>query len=195
MRDNSCILDGLKRVFGRKRKSDMDNEEYKKVGLGDEQKGGGYKSGGITGKNVKTKTVKRSVAGLGMPSKSLRAIKEVMKLSALLPRIANDNGADAMIQISFFVDKGKKGTPVFDKYKMSMSAKLKEYKAGRGKVTYGFAWSGDIFNMKKAVTSTLDISGADKGSVDVEKYDKALMDIIAAVTDLYGYDLGVALKK
>jgi hypothetical protein len=164
----------------------INNPAYADVGLKAEAKGGGYTHGGMTSRAKITQTAKASTTGMGLFPTSITGIGATVKLRKVVPQIIRENGSDAALRISFFVDKGDHGTPVLSKLTITMSSNLDSANAGKGKKDYYFKSENDqILAMKKAVTSTVDIRGAEKGTVDMGKYNSALTEIIQGVSSLY----------
>lgn len=164
-------------------KTIAETESYKRFNMEEEKKGRGV-TAGMYKPTVVEKSQKVSVPGLGIfPTSPLKRIKLVMNLG----EITNEIGAEGFLQISFKVDKGKKSKPVLNKFDVLMSADLRSQEVGfkgKKKMRYDFhtQWL-PIVNLKKPMITQEHVLEGKKGPLDVKKYDKALMDILYAVTD------------
>jgi len=84
------------------------------------------------------------------------------------------------------------GPMKFDAKKFSNTGKMaKKLTAGKNKKTnYGFHKQDEsVFALKEPVTSTVDIGGQEKGSVDMKKYDEALFEIVDSVIAMLDHSL------
>ncbi|MFH2203012.1 MAG: hypothetical protein ABIJ96_07850 [Elusimicrobiota bacterium] len=167
----------------------MENERYQKLNLEFEKKTRGY-TGGVMKQSVTTKGMKRSATGLGIyPSNPLTAIKLAVGVADMTAEIK----ADSAMRIKFYVDKGKNGTPVLKTFEVLISGDLRGEEVGfkgHKKMSYGFRRQDEnIFALEKPITSTVDIQGEGKGSVDMKKYDEALFAIVGSVVDMLGHSL------
>jgi len=159
-------------------------EYYKSLELDFEKTTKGYK-GSVFSDGVTTKGIKMSAEGLGLfPTNPLKAIKLISNL-AELTNAAQANGA---IKVSFYIDKGKKGAPVLKSFDIILNGDLRGDEVGfkgNKKISYGFyKQNQNIFKLKKSMENRIDISGEEKGSVDLEKYDNGLMELINATINM-----------
>jgi len=172
----------------------IENPDYIELGLKEEKKTRGY-TGGVTKKSVTTEGIKRSTTGMGMVTGLFSAIGQTVKLSQLIPKIVYDTGSNATVKVNFYVDKAKNGAPILSSYNIILDSDLKTAKAGKGKVTYYLGASVTALSLKNGVMSMEDISGAEKGSVDMEKYHNALSEIVESVEKYYSFSIKEALAK
>jgi hypothetical protein len=91
---------------------------------------------------------------------------------------------------------GKKFTPTLDYVNLTMDSKLDSYPAGKGKVTYYFKnGANGICNTNKGLTTDIDVMGDEKGKIDMEKYNDALMKLADAMCNSYSYLIKQQLQK
>jgi len=169
-------------------------ERYKSLELDMEKTTKGYK-GSAFSDGVSTKGLKISAEGLGLfPTNPLKAIKLAVRLAEL----THDAEAGSAMRVSFYVDKGKKGAPVLKSMDIVLYADMEANEvgfAGNKKMSYGFKRQNEtIFKLSKPMVNKVDISGPEKGSVDMEKYDQGLMALLGAAVDMLKADLKEAKK-
>lgn len=169
------------------------NPTYKDYNLEEEKSGRGATSGLFKNTTV-TKTQKVSTSGLGIFPGPLKMIKVVLKLAQL----THELGADGFLQVNFYVDKGKNGAPILSQLNMKLSSDIRAQEvgfAGNKKMRYDLytQWH-EMVSLKTPVESTVDIQGENKGDVNMEAYDKALMEILTSVNDMLKYEIGKVLK-
>ncbi len=113
-----------------------------------------------------------------------------------LAELTHDAQAGSAMRISFYVDKGKKGAPTLKSMDVVVYADLDGQKvgfAGNKKMSYNFKRQNEtVFKLKKPLANPVDIAGPEKGDVDVEKYDAALMELLTAAVDMLKADLKAA---
>ena len=166
----------------------IDNADYIELGLKEEKKVRGY-TGGVGKKSVTTESLKRSTTGMGMITGVFSAIKQTVKLSQLVPKIVHDTGSNGTLKINFHIGKAKNGAPILTSYNIILGSNLKEAKAGKGKVSYYLGAEATILSTQTPIVSQADVSGSERGSVDLDKYHSALTELLVAVSDLYSYSL------
>ncbi|OGS18579.1 MAG: hypothetical protein A3J83_05485 [Elusimicrobia bacterium RIFOXYA2_FULL_40_6] len=171
------------------------NEKYVSFNLEEEKSGRGASSG-LYKPTVVEKSQKVSASGIGIfPTNPLTMIKLVMNLG----EITHDIGADGFLQINFKVDQGSKFEPVIDKFEIKYSGNIKETKVGfKGaeKMRYDFMTQWEpVLNLKEELKSTDSVMDGKKGPLNVEKYDKALMDMIYAIVDGFNAVLQKEMSK
>ncbi|MBP7653521.1 hypothetical protein KA977_08865 [Candidatus Dependentiae bacterium] len=164
-------------------------ERYKSLELDFEKTTKGY-TGSILSDGVTKKGIKVSAENLGLfPTNPFKAIK----LAGRLAELTNDAKANAAMKISFYIDKGKKGAPVLKSLDIVLFADLRGIEVGfegNKKMSYSFHRQNEtIFKIKKPMVNLIDISGEEKGAVDMEKYDKGLMELISAAVDMMKFTL------
>jgi hypothetical protein len=170
------------------------DENYKALELKEEGKGGGFKKGGLTSRNTVTKTVKRSTTDMGLISDIMNPFK-MAKLKKLLPQIAKNNNAEAVLKIKFFVDQGKNFAPVLSSLDIAMDCNINEANAGRGKVDYYFKNENvGLLGMKTALLIDADVK-VKKGPFDADLYHNSLMTLIDSVIGVYKSALQAALAQ
>lgn len=158
------------------------NQAYQDFNLAEEKEGRGVTSG-MYKPTVVEKSQKVSTTGLGLFPGPLKMIKVVMNLG----EITHSLGADGFLQVNFKVDKGKGSKPILQEFNILLSADLRSQEVGfegAKKMRYDFytQWQ-PIVTLKKPIMSTDDVMDDNKGPFNVAKYDKALMDMLYAVTD------------
>jgi|GEM_PF-1848678 len=169
-------------------------EKYKSLDLDFEKSTKGY-TGSAFSDGVTTRGVKVSAKGLGLfPTSPMK----IIKLMANLADLTNDAQANSALKVSFYIDKGKKGAPVLKSLDIIAYADLRGDErgfAGHKKMYYEFYKQNvQIFKLSKPMVNKVDISGPEKGSVDMEKYDKGLMELITAAIGMMKEDLKEAKK-
>ena len=170
----------------------LENQDYIALGLKEEKTGRQY-SGGVGKQSTTSEVIKRSVTGMGMYSETLK-IGAVVKINEMIPNIAQTNDCQGAIQVKFRVGLGKKGTPTLDYIKVVMDSNLAEYNAGKGRTTYAFKNGGvELFNTLSGLINEADISGEEKGSVDITKYNASIMGMVKGMCDAYSYQLSESL--
>lgn len=155
-------------------------EGYKALDLDFEKTTKGY-TGSALSQGVSTKGIKVSAEGLGLfPTSPFKIVKLMGNLSSL----TNASGANAAMKINFYIDKTKKGAPVLRSMDLIIYADLRGYEVGfegNKKMAYDFHRQNEnIFRITKPIVNDLDIAGEEKGSVDMAKYDKGLMEALNA---------------
>jgi hypothetical protein len=172
----------------------INNPDYIELGLKEEKSAKRY-TGGVTKQSTSSEVVIRSVSGMGMYSNTAR-LTAINKINSMLPKICNDNGCQAAVTVKFRVGMGKGGRPVLDELNVWIHTNIKEYNAGRGKVSYAFNIGNEpIMTTKKGIASEADISGAEKGSVDTKKYLDSFYQIIDGMCRSYSYLLKENMKQ
>lgn len=170
----------------------IENEDYIALGLKEEKTGRQY-TGGVAKQSVTSEVIKRSTSGMGMYSETLK-VGAVAKIKAMIPNIAKANDCNGAVMVKFRVGIGKKGMPVLNYIDVKLSSNLAEYKAGKDKFTYAFKSGGvGLFAVKDGLINEADISGTEKGSVDLEKYNAAVMDMVKGLCDAYSFQLSEAI--
>ena len=170
-------------------------EKYKTLELDFEKTTRGYK-GSVFSDGVTKKGIKVSAEGLGLfPTNPFKAIKLAVRLAEL----TNDAKANSALKVSFYVDKGKKGAPVLRNFDLTLFADLRGEEVGfegNKKMSYTFHRQNEnIFKLNKPIVNLTDISGEEKGTVNIEKYDEALMQIIDAAINMMKEDLKEMKKE
>ena len=160
------------------------NEKYKALDLDFQKTTKGY-TGGMFKDSVSSKGIKVSVEGLGLfPTSPLKA----MKFVASMADMTNASGADGAFKVNFYINKGKGGSPVLQSFEIVAYGDLRCEErgfSGNKKLACDFYKQNEtIFSLNKSMISKADISGATKGSVDMEKYDKALMELLGSAVDM-----------
>ncbi|PKP32312.1 MAG: hypothetical protein CVU00_11805 [Bacteroidetes bacterium HGW-Bacteroidetes-17] len=160
----------------------LDNENYIALGLKEERKTRAY-SGGITKKSVTTEGIKRSVSGMGMFTETLK-IGAIVKINNMVPRIAMETDCQASLSVNFKFGMGKKNAPTLDFVNIKIQSDLDEVNAGQGKKSYVFKNSGDLFLTNKGLIGDTDFL-KDKGEIDLEKYNKTMIEMAQKMATAY----------
>jgi hypothetical protein len=172
----------------------INNPDYISLGLKQEKTGKQY-TGGVGKQSTSSEVLKRSVSGMGMFSETLQ-LMAINKINSLVPKIANDNNCQGAIKVKFRIGLGKKGTPTIDYINVTLDSKIDSYKAGKDKVTYYFKNGGNgICSTKKGLITDADITGSEKGTVDVEKYNAVLLKMADAMCNSYSYLIKQEISK
>jgi hypothetical protein len=196
----NAVYDMIKQTFEKNGieivpiKDVMANKTYQDYNLEEEKQGRGVTSG-VFKKTKVTKSVKVSASGLGIFPGAFKMIKVVMTLA----KLTHELGADGFLQVNFFVDKAKKGAPIVTQLKLKLSGDIRAQEVGfkgHKKMRYDLytQWH-ELISLKKPVESTVNIEGKDKGDVNMEAYDKGLMEILKSVVMMFDFEIGNALGK
>lgn len=176
-------------------KEEINNSErYIEFNL-DEEKAGRGVSSGLYKPTVVEKSQKVSTTGLGVFPGAVGMIKVVMNLGYIVA----DLGADGFVQVNFKVDKSKDDQPILTEFNMLLSSNIKETEVGfkgNKKMRYDFMnqWQ-PIVTLKAPLESEDEVMDGKKGPFNVTKYDKALMDMLYAITDATKVSISKALVK
>jgi hypothetical protein len=123
----------------------------------------------------------------------------MIKLVMNVGEITYAVGAEGFLQIHYKVDKSRNFQPIIDNFEIKFSGDIKETEVGfkgNKKMRHDvlIQWE-PILNLKTEIMSTDKVMDGKKGPLNVAKYDKALMDIIYAITDGFGATLQKELSK
>ncbi|HPG30312.1 MAG TPA: hypothetical protein PKY81_15180 [bacterium] len=159
-------------------------ERYTSLDLDFEKSTKGY-TGSVLSDGVTKKGIKISAEGLGLfPTSPFKAIK----LAGRLAELTNDAKANAAMKINFYIDKGKKGVPVLKSFNIILYGDLRGQETGfegNKKMFYSFYVGNEtIFTLKKPMVNPVDISGEEKGTVNMAKYDDALMELLTGAVNM-----------
>lgn len=170
-------------------------EKYKTLDLDFQKTTKGY-TGGMFKDSVSSKGLKVSAEGLGIyPTSPIKA----MKLAGRIAELTGESGADTAMRINFYVDKGKKGAPVLRDFSITVNSDLRSdmrgFKGHESKVYEFYKQNNVIFKLNDALISQDDISGTEKNSVNMQKYDQALMTLIGSTIDMLKADLAKAKES
>jgi hypothetical protein len=171
------------------------NEKYASFNMEEEKSGRGA-SAGMFKPTVVEKSQKVSASNLGIfPSSPLKMIKLMMNISA----ITHSVGADGMLQVKFKISKGKKDRPVLTQFDIILNGGMKGTEVGfkgNKKMRYDFMVQNEqLVKLKEDLISGDDVYEGKKGPFSVEKYDKALKDILYAITDGIKESIKTTLAK
>jgi len=172
----------------------INNQDYIALGLKQEKKGRQY-TGGVAKSSKTSEIEKRSVTGMGMYSETLQ-LMAISKINTLVPKIANDNNCQAALKVKFRIGMGKKFTPTLDYINLTMDSKIDSYNAGKGKVTYYFKnGAAGICSTTKGLFTDADVMSNEKGKIDMDKYNDALMKLADALCNSYSYLIKEQMQK
>jgi len=171
------------------------NPVYQDFNLKEQKESKTYQNG-VFRPEVKTEGQKISATGLGIYSNN---VIESLKVLGKLGPITADIKADGILHIKFAIGIGKKFAPVLTSFDILLNADLRarEYGfKGNKKIAYDFyTQNAPIMNLKTPIINTADIAGKEKGAIDMDKYDKALMDMINGVFSAYRETLKEGLSE
>jgi len=156
------------------------NPTYRDWNLKEEKEGRGVTAGMFKPTKV-NETQKISTTGLGI----FPGVIGMFKVVTTVAQMTAELGADGFLQVMYKVDIGKKFAPVLTAFEIKMSADLRSQEVGfkgNKSLRYDFytQWE-QIAKLKEAVISEADIRGAEKGSIDLAKYDAELMGMLGAI--------------
>ena len=170
------------------------NPTYNEWSLKEEKEGRGVTAGLFQPTKV-NETQKISTTGLGIFPGAIGMIK----VASTVAKVTAELGADGFLQIYFRVDIGKKGAPVLSDFEIKMSSDLRSQEVGfkgNKSLRYDFytQWES-IAKLKEAIISEADVRGAEKGSIDMNKYDAELLGMLGAVENGIGFSIHELLPE
>jgi hypothetical protein len=170
------------------------NPTYKDWSLKEEKEGRGVTSGMFKPTKV-SETQKISTTGLGI----FPGAFGMMKVAPTVAQVTAELGADGFLQVWFKVDIGKKFAPVLSAFEIKMSTDLRSQEvgfSGHKSLRYDFytQWE-QIANLREGIISEADVRGAEKGSLDLAKYDAELMGMLTALENALSYSIHELLPE
>lgn len=164
-----------------------DHEAYQGMELTMEAKEGGYSG-------ARTTMVPRERLGL-YPSTGWRILdtfktfKEAKHFAEKEMQIVNDLNLDGIAHVNMFVSQGIDGSPIVSGYEIAMSI---EYDRKQAR-SYFRSNAGLRLNKGKNLESRTSVKNSN-GSVDVQKYDEALIELVEILSKMAGASLGYYLQ-
>jgi len=170
------------------------NPTYSEWSLKEEKEGRGVTAGMFKPTKV-NETQKISTTGLGI----FPGAMGMLKVAPTVAKVTAELGADGFLQIWFRVDIGKKGAPVLADFDVKMSSDLRSQEvgfSGHKSLRYDFysQWE-QIAKLKEGIISEADVKGAQKGSIDLNKYDAELMGMLGAIENGLGFSIHEMLPE
>lgn len=105
-----------------------------------------------------------------------------------LAKIGNDNNVQAEFKIYFKVSINETGNPILTDYKVLMDTWLDSFKKGKETVYKWKIQDSPVFELKKAIESKATLTDGN-GNVDMEKFDREIMNMLKDVTEMFSYEL------
>ena len=171
-----------------------DNQTYLDWNLKEEKEGRGASSGLFQPTKV-NETQKISTTGLGI----FPGVIGMFKVVSTVAQMTAEMGADGFLQVWYKVDIGKKFAPVLTAFEIKLSTDLRSQEVGfkgNKSLRYDFYTQWEpIVKLKEAIISEADIRGAEKGTIDLTKYDAELMGMLGAVENGIGFAIHELLPE